>query len=129
MWNSKHQNTVEASTFSAEYVALKTAIEPIEGLRYKLRMFGIPIEKSTVVFFDNQAVDLNSTHAESTLKCKHVSIAYHRCREAQAAGHIQIGFIKSNENLADILTKILPGPRLRQLTEAIFHWKKASSIT
>jgi hypothetical protein len=112
IWYSKRQNTVEASTFSAEYIALKTAVEMIEGLRYKLCMFGVPIEKSTLVFCDNQAVVLNSTHAESTLKRKHVSIAYHRCREAQAAGHIRIGFIKSNENLADILTKILPGPRL-----------------
>jgi len=84
----------------------------IEGLQYKLRMFGIPINESTIVFCDNQAVVLNITHPESTLKCKHVSIAYHRCREAQAAGHIRISFIKSTENLADILTKILPGPRL-----------------
>jgi hypothetical protein len=112
-------------TFSSEYIALKTAIELIEGLRYKLRMFGVPIEKSTIVFCDNQAVVINSTHPESTLKRKHVSIAYHRCREAQAAGYIKIGFIRSNENLADLLTKILPGPRLRQLMEHIFHWKKS----
>jgi hypothetical protein len=129
IWYSKRQNTVEASTFSAEYIALKTAVELIEGLRYKLRMFGVPIKKSTLVFCDNQAVVLNSTHAESTLKRKHVSVAYHRCREAQAAGYIQIGFIKSNQNLADILTKILQGPRLRQLTEAIFHLKKGSLTT
>jgi hypothetical protein len=88
-------------------------------------MFGVPIEKSTIVFCDNQAVVINSTHPESTLKRKHVSIAYHRCREAQAAGYIKIGFIRSNENLADLLTKILPGPRLRQLMEHIFHWKKS----
>ncbi len=56
---------------------------------------------------------LNSTHPESTLKRKHISIAYHRCREAQAAGHIKIGFIKGMENLADMLTKVLPGPRLQ----------------
>jgi hypothetical protein len=125
-WYSKRQNTVEASTFSSEYIALKTAVELIEGLRYKLRMFGVPIEKSTIVFCDNQAVVTNSTHPESTLKRKHVSIAYNRCREAQAAGYIKIGFIQSNENLADLLTKILPGPRLRQLMEHIFHWKKSS---
>jgi hypothetical protein len=124
-WYSKRQNTVEASTFSSEYIALKTAIELIEGLCYKLRMFGIPIDDSTLVFCDNQAVVINSTHPESNLKRKHVSIAYHRCREAQAAGHIRIGFIRSNENLVDLLTKILPGPRLRQLMDCIFHWKKA----
>jgi hypothetical protein len=123
-WYSKHQNTVEASAFSSEYIALKRAIELIEGIRYKLRMFGIPLDDLTLVFCDNQAVVLNSTQTETTLKCKHVSITYHRCREAQAAGHIWIGFINSTDNLADILTKILPGPKLRRLSELIFHWKK-----
>jgi len=87
-------------------------------------MFGIPIEESTIVFCDNQAVVINSIHSESTLKKKHVSIAYHRCREAQAAGYIRIGFIRSADNLADMLTKILPGPRLQHLMEHIFHWKR-----
>ena len=36
IWFSKKQNTVESSTFSAELVALKIAIELIESLRYKL---------------------------------------------------------------------------------------------
>jgi hypothetical protein len=88
-------------------------------------MFGIPINNSTIVFCDNEAVIQNFTRPESTLKKKHVSIAYHCCREAQAAGHIKIGFIKGMENLADMLTKSLPGPRLEKLMECIFHWKRA----
>ncbi len=126
MWFSKRQNTVESSTFGSEFIALKISVELIESLRYKLRMFGIPINSSTIVFCDNEAVVQNVTRPESTLKKKHVSIAYHRCREAQAAGYIRIGFIKGMENLADMLTKVLPGPRLRKLMESIFHWKRAS---
>ena len=117
---------VESSTFGSEYIALKTAVDLIEALRYKLRMFGIPIDNSTMIFCDNEAVVLNSTHSESTLKRKHISIAYHRCRKAQAAGYIRIGFIKGMDNLADLLTKVLRGPRLRQLMNSIFHWKRAS---
>ena len=44
LWYSKRQNTVETSTFGSEFVAMKTAKEMIVALRYKLRMFGIPIE-------------------------------------------------------------------------------------
>jgi hypothetical protein len=87
-------------------------------------MFGIPIDNSTIVFCDNEAVVQNTTRPESALKKKHVSIAYDCCREAQAAGYIKIGFIKGMENLADMLTKTLPGPRLRKLMEQIFHWKR-----
>jgi hypothetical protein len=43
VWYSKRQNTVEASSFSSEYIALKIAVELIESLWYKLRMFGIPV--------------------------------------------------------------------------------------
>jgi hypothetical protein len=125
VWFSKRQNTVESSTFGSEYIALKTAVDLIEALRYKLRMFGIPIDDSTIVFCDNEAVRLNSTHSESTIKRKHVSIAYHRCREAQAAGYIRIGSIRGMDNVADLLTKLLPGQRLRQLMEHIFHYKSA----
>jgi len=125
IWYSKRQNTIESSTFGSEFIALKISVELIESLRYKLRMFGIPVDNSTIVFCDNEAVVQNVTRPESTLKKKHISIAYHRCREAQAAGYIKIGFIKGMENLADLLTKTLPGPRLRKLMEYIFHWKRA----
>jgi hypothetical protein len=77
---SKRQNTVEASTFGSEFVAMKTAIEMIKGMRYKLRMFGIPVNGETNVFCDNEAVVHNSTKPESTLKKKHTAISYHRAR-------------------------------------------------
>ena len=44
IWYSKRQNTVETSTFGSEYIAMKIATELVEGLVYKLRMFGIPID-------------------------------------------------------------------------------------
>jgi len=126
IWFSKRQNTVESSTFGSEYIALKTAIDLVEGLRYKLRMFGIPLDGSTIVLCDNESVVVNTTRSDSVVKKKHVSIAYHRCREAQAAGYIKIGSIKGMDNVADLLTKLLPGPRLRQLMEYIFHYKSVS---
>ena len=46
LWYSKRQNTVETSTFGSEIVAMKIAVELIEGFRYKLRMLGVPIEGS-----------------------------------------------------------------------------------
>jgi hypothetical protein len=39
MWFSKRQNSVEASTFGSELTAMKNAVEMIEALWYKLRMF------------------------------------------------------------------------------------------
>ena len=68
---------VEAATFGSEFVALRICKELIVALRYKLRMFGIPIEGPTNVFCDNHGVVLNSSRPESTLKKKHNAINYH----------------------------------------------------
>ena len=68
IWYSKRQNTVEASTFGSEFQAIKNAVELTESLRYKLGMFGIPIDNATNVFCDNEAVYKDTTMPESTLK-------------------------------------------------------------
>jgi hypothetical protein len=107
LWHSKRQNTVESSTFGSEIVALKNAIELIEGLRYKLRMFGIQIEGPTDIFCDNEAVVRNCSTPESVLKKKHHSIAYHRNREAVAAGTVRIAKEDSETNLSDVFTKLM----------------------
>ena len=107
IWFSKRQNTVETSTFGSEFVAMRISVELIEALRYKLRMFGIPIDGPTNVFCDNEAVTKNVIHPESTLKKKHNAIAYHRSREAVAAGTIRVTKEDGKTNLADVLTKPL----------------------
>jgi hypothetical protein len=112
IWFSKHQNTVETSTFGSEFIALCIAVELIESLRYKLRMFGIPIDGPTYVYCDNASVVTNAQIPESTLKHKHNSIAYHRVREAAAAGTIRVTKESNETNIADMLTKTVSGIRL-----------------
>lgn len=81
LWYSKRQNTVETSTFGSEFVAMRLSFEMIKSMKYKMRMFGIPIEGPARVYGDNNAVILNSSSPESTLKKKHHSINYHYVRE------------------------------------------------
>jgi hypothetical protein len=50
IWFSKVQSTVKTSTFGSEFVAMRICTEMIEALRYKLRMFGIPINGPANVF-------------------------------------------------------------------------------
>ena len=110
-WYSKRQPLVESSTFGAEFRAMKTAVELTEALRYKLRMFGVPIDGPTSVFCDNEAVYKNTVLPESTLNKKHHSIAYHRCREAVASNTIQVAKEGTLSNLADLFTKIMTAAR------------------
>ena len=77
------------------------------ALRYKLRMFRIPIEGPKNVFCDNRGVFLNSSRPELTLQKKHNAINYHVVREAAAAGILRVRKEDVNTNLADLLTKVL----------------------
>jgi len=60
----------------------------VEALRYKLRCFGVPLEGPAEVMYDSRSVVSVPT---SVLNERHNAICYHRVREAQAAGIIQVG--------------------------------------
>ena len=120
-WFSKRQNTVETSTFRSEFIAMKTAVEHIEALRYKLRMFGIPIEGRTNIFCNNETVFKNTSILDSTLKKKHTSICYHRAREAVAACTMRVAKEGSASNLADLFTKPLTDLRRAFLLDRFTH--------
>lgn len=113
---------MEASTFGAELYAVRIATEMIESLRYKLRMFRIPIDGPANVYCDNEAVYKNTSIPESTLKKRHHSIAYHRCREAIAAGTMRITKKGTAKNLADLFTKVLTRARRAFLLERFAYW-------
>ena len=105
---SKRQDIVETSTFGSEFTAFKNTVELGEALRYKLRMFGVPIEGPTNVFCDNESVYKNVSTQESVLKKKHHRILYHFCREDVAVLTIRIAKEPSATNLSDLFTKMLP---------------------
>ena len=115
VWYSKRQNTVESSTFGSEFVAMRIAKDMAIALRYKLRMFGIPIDGAADVFCDNQGVVKNTSLPESVLSKKHNAINYHAVREAVAAGIMRVAKEDGETNLADLLTKNLNLPKRKRL--------------
>ena len=119
VWFSKRQNTVESSTFGSEFIAMKIATELIEALTYKLRMFGVPLTGPARIFCDNESVVKSSSFPESTLRKKHCSIAYHKVREAIAAGKQLVYYEHTSSNLADLFTKVLSHSKRSNLVQAI----------
>jgi len=113
-WQSKKQPTIETSVFGAEFVAMKVGIETTRGIRYKLRMMGVPLSGPTYVWGDNMSVIHNTQKPDSTLKKKSNSICYHAIRESVAMKESLTAHVRSNENFADIATKIIPSGQLRE---------------
>ena len=118
---SRKQLTVECSVFGSEFVAMKNCMEDLRGLRYKLRMMGIPVPGPSYVFGDNQAVIYNTLCPESTLKKKSNAICYHAVREAVAMGEMVTIHVRSADNLADLMTKCLTGQKRFHLVDMVLH--------
>ena len=76
-------------------------------IRTTLRYSGVPIEEKTFMFGDNASVITSSTIQTSVLKKRHNMLAYHRVREAIAAGVMFFFHIPGTENPSDVLTKNL----------------------
>ena len=117
LWYSKKQHSIETSTFGSEFQALKVGMELLIGLRYKIRMMGIPLEGYAHVKVDNMSVVKNSSVPESQLKKKSNSVAYHFVRQAAAADIGRISYEPSETNLADMLTKIQAGTVRQRLAK------------
>ena len=70
---------------------------------------GVPIDGPTHTFLDNMSV-VPAQHNKSRLKKKSNAIAYHYVGEAACTmGELLLDFILTEHNVADILTKVLPG--------------------
>ena len=120
-WVSKKQATIEGAVFGAEFVAMKHGVEELRGIRYKLRMMGVPIDGPTYIYGDNMSVINNTSKPESTLKKKSNSICYHFVREAVAMQECLTTWIPTLKNWADLLTKVMSGTKRRELVQGVLY--------
>jgi len=63
---------------------------------------------------DNKAAIYNSENETINIKSRHISLRYHKVRELVSEKKIKLEYIKSENNLADGLTKYLNGPLLKK---------------
>ena len=92
---------------------MKNGMETCRGLRYKLRMMGVQLSGPTFIYGDNMYVIHNTQRPESCLRKKSNSICYHAVRESVAMDESRTTHISTNNNPADICTKVVPGGRKR----------------
>ena len=90
---------------------MKIGMKSLGGLQYKLRMMGVPIDGPSLIYGDNMLVIHNTQPPESTLKKKRNSIAYHAVWESVAMDESLTGHVGTNDNPADLDTKVLYGTK------------------
>jgi histone deacetylase 1/2 len=107
-WKSRKQRTVARSSTKAEYKALADGTVEILWIRSLLAELWISTSSMTMLWCDNLGATFLSANPVFHARTKHVEVDYHFVRDRVAKREIQVRFISSKDQLADVLTKPLP---------------------
>ena len=105
-WATKRQPTVALSSMEAEYMAATAACQEALSLRSLLRELGLPV-KVIPLHMDNQSAIFQAKNPVVNARSKHIDIKHHFVRECLEKGHVDVKWIPTEKQMADILTKSL----------------------
>ena len=106
-WKTKKQSTVSRSSAEAEYRAMATVTSELIWVKSFLASLGVFLDQPMKLYCDNQAalhIAKNPVFHERT---KHIEIDCHFVRERLLSKDLDMGFVSSKNQVADIFTKPL----------------------
>lgn len=119
-WKSRKQKAVTKNSTFAEYTALSDAVTELLFIRKLLNeSFYLEIKNPIKIYEDNIGALLIAKYGNMTKNSKYIEVQYHYVNENCENGKIEILKIKSEENLADILTKSLDKGQFEILREKL----------
>lgn len=104
-WLSQKQPTVSLSSTEAEYLALSNGVCEAKWLRCLLKELGHECNTPTTIFEDNQSCIKVAEEPRGHKRMKHIDVKYNFIREAVANKEVELKYIPTNDQVADIMTK------------------------
>jgi len=105
-WSSYKQTSVATSTMEAEYMALSDAVHEALARTYIFEELGIVLP-APAILSDNQPALAIVDNPTNHRRAKHIDLRYHHIRQVYHDGQIALGYISTQNQTADILTKAL----------------------
>ena len=118
-WASKKQPCVATSTTHSEYIACYAVATEIIWLRRLLASIGIQQTNPTTIYTDSQSAMRLAVNAEFHSRTKHVDVKFHFLREQVVLHTIDIQFLPTQQQIADILTKALTPDQFQRLRDLL----------
>jgi hypothetical protein len=113
---SAKQRLVAVSSCEAEYVAAATASCQLVWLgRLLSEIVGKEIGRPMLKIDNKSAISLVKNPVLND-RSKHIDTGYHLIRDYEANGRIEVAFVRTEEQLADILTKSFYRVRFQELS-------------
>ena len=105
-WSSKKQNTTALSTAKAEYVSAANCCAQILWIKHQLEDFNLRYTKIPILCDNTSAINLAKNLIQHS-RSKHIDIKHHVIRDYVQKGNIELSFVNTENQIADIFTTLL----------------------
>nr|GEZ36983.1 retrovirus-related Pol polyprotein from transposon TNT 1-94 [Tanacetum cinerariifolium] len=113
-WMSKKQNCTAMSSAEAKYMALSASCAQVMWMRTQLQDYGFNYNKITL-YCDSQSAISISCNLVQHFRTKNIHTRYHFIKEQVENGIIELYFVRTEYQLADMFTKTLLKDRFKYL--------------
>nr|GEU64441.1 retrovirus-related Pol polyprotein from transposon TNT 1-94 [Tanacetum cinerariifolium] len=117
-WSSKKKKCTAISSIEAEYIALSGCCVQILWMCSQLTDYGFQFNKIPL-YCDNISVIALRYNSVQHSTAKHIDVRYHFIKEKVENGIVELYFVRTEYQLADIFTKPLPRERFNFLIEKL----------
>ena len=109
-WSSKRQMSTSISSTEAEYIAMCSCCAQILWMKSQLSDYGFNYKKVPMYCDNKSAIALCCNNVQHS-RSKHIDIPHHFIWEQVEKGIVELYFVRTEFQLADIFTKALPRER------------------
>ncbi|GJV45936.1 retrovirus-related pol polyprotein from transposon TNT 1-94 [Tanacetum coccineum] len=113
-WSSKKQDRTTLSTAEAKYVSLSACCAQVLWMRIQLTDYGFHFNNIPIYCDLKSAIAISCNPVQHS-QTKHIAVRYHFIKEHVEKGTIELYFVKTDYQLADLFTKALPVDRFNYL--------------
>ncbi|GJS70040.1 retrotransposon protein, putative, unclassified [Tanacetum coccineum] len=117
-WSSKKQDCTALSTVKAEYVSLSACCAQVLWIRTQLTDYDFHFNKIPIYYDLKSAIAISCNSVQHS-RTKHIAVRYHFIKERVEKGTIELYFVKTDYQLADLFTKALPVDRFNYLVRRL----------
>nr|GEY64878.1 retrovirus-related Pol polyprotein from transposon TNT 1-94 [Tanacetum cinerariifolium] len=117
-WSLKKQDCTALSTVEAEYVSLSACCAQFLWMQTQLTDYGFHFKKIPS-YCDSKSAIAKSCNPVQHSRTKHIAIHYHFIKEHVKKGTIELYFVKTDYQLADLFTKALPADHFNYLVRRL----------
>ncbi|GKB26506.1 hypothetical protein Tco_0865907 [Tanacetum coccineum] len=117
-WSSKKQDCTTLSTMEIEYVSLSACCAQVLWMRTQLTDYGFHFNKIPIYYDSKSAIAISCNPVQHS-RTKHIDVRYHFKKEHVEKGTIELYFVKTDYQLADLFTKALPVDQFNYLVHRL----------